>query len=72
MNSSKNKLNNKIILIFHPNPNAHKMFDEIQHSDLVGSFGVVGSLSLPKIYIYIYRERERERERSINPRKKKF
>ena len=24
MNSSKNKLNSKIILIFHPNPNAYK------------------------------------------------
>ena len=23
MNSSKNKLNSKIILIFHPNPNVH-------------------------------------------------
>ena len=29
INSSKNKLNSKIILIFHPNPNAHIMFIQI-------------------------------------------
>ena len=29
INSSKNKLNSKIILIFHPNPNARIMFIQI-------------------------------------------
>ena len=29
INSRKNKLNNKIILILHPNPNAHIMFIQI-------------------------------------------
>ena len=32
MNSNKNKLNNEIVFIFHPNPNAHIFWLQIKKS----------------------------------------
>ena len=63
MNNSKNKMNSKIILIFHPNSNAQNVWWDIAFQS--GWFFWCGwfPFSPQNIYIYIYRERERERER---------
>ena len=48
MNSIKNKLNNKIILIFNPNPNTHSM--KGQDETAIHSFKSMTSSNIAKLW----------------------